>query len=213
MRAPDPAHQPRVPSSWPFWLMLWAEAGLFAGAIWSVGFWPVLAWTCATGALGALLLLRGGSSHLSALLELWQAPTGGARGLALARAHSGDILLRTLGAFALLMPGLLTDALGLALCLPAVRRQLLVTTGHRGPQRVRQRREVRDRPPTGEWRVPPPGSEGPFEGIQPVSPRSGGARVPTARVEVLPPEVAPHTPFDDSAPVVIEVRPSRRADR
>jgi UPF0716 protein FxsA len=174
-----------------------AELVLFVATVLLVGFWPVVAWTVASGVLGAALLLRHAPRDLPALLEVWQAPTGGARGLALARAESGDRLLRTLGAVWLLLPGLLTDAAGLALCIPPVRRQILLAMGHRGPQRVRRRNEVRNRPPTGEWSLPP---------------RAPGARTPTAPVDVLPPEVAPPTPFDDSAPVVIEVRPGRRRD-
>lgn len=200
MRAPDRTGPPQAggqPARWPLGLLVLAELGLFVAAALLVGVWPVVAWTVASGVLGAVLLLRHAPRDLPALLELWQAPSGGARGLALARAESGDRLLLTLGAVWLVLPGLLTDAAGLALCLPPVRRQVLLAMGHRGPQRVRRRNEVRNRPPTGEWSPPP---------------RAPGSRTPTAPVEVLPPEVAPPTPFDDSAPVVIEVRPGRRRD-
>ncbi len=178
----------------PLALAIIAELAVMVGAVMVIGGWPIVLWTLASGAAGAFLLVRNGPRDAFALLEFWHASSGGARGLALARADSGDGLLRSLGALALFLPGLLTDALGLALCLPPVRRRILLALGRRGPHRVSRRKEVRNRPPTGEWH----------------SVKATAGRRPSADVDVLPPEVAPPTPFDAAAPVVIEVRPTRR---
>ncbi len=184
----SPALPPRL--HWSLAAGALVELGLLLLALALFGAWPVGLWTVGSGLVGAALLLRNGARDVVALLELWYAPSGGARGLALARADSGDGVLRVAGAVGLLLPGLLTDALGLALCVPLVRRRIILALGRRGPHRVSRRNEVRNRP-SGEW-----------QSVR-EAPRA-------ARVDVLPPEVAPPTPFDAAAPVVIEVRPTRR---
>jgi UPF0716 protein FxsA len=191
----SPRSRPPEASSrhrWPLVAAVLAELCVLAAAVLAVGPWPVAIWTLATGAAGAVMLTRGGPRDVVALLEFWHASSGGARGLALAREDFGDGVLRAVASLALLMPGLVTDAVGLALLCPPVRRRILQALGRRGPVRVSRRNEVRNRPPTGEWQAP----------------RSQKA----SKVEVLPPEVAPPTPFDDAAPVVIEVRPVRRRE-
>ena len=103
----------------PFALLLFVlfplvEIGLFALAGDLIGVWPTVLLTVATSALG-LALLRG--QGLRAARTLAEGTTAPAPALA-------DAAGRSFAAFLLLLPGFLTDAIGLALLVPAIRRLL-----------------------------------------------------------------------------------------
>lgn len=143
-------------------LALWcvAEAAVFVAAAHVVGLgWTMLA-ELATTALGFALLKRTGAAAMLKLRAAFQgrlAP-GQSRGV-----DAIEGALAVLGALALVLPGFLSDLLGLALLAGVVRRRLatLIASGRFGrPGGVRVtvrrggaagRAEVLDLQP-GEWR-------------------------------------------------------------
>ncbi|MGE0724733.1 MAG: FxsA family protein [Alphaproteobacteria bacterium] len=98
----------------PLLLFPLAEIALFALAGRALGVWPTVALTVATSALGLILLRRQGLRAASLLAEGSVAPAP----------RVADAAGRSLGALLLVLPGFLTDAIGLLLLVPAIRRLL-----------------------------------------------------------------------------------------
>lgn len=101
-------------------LLAWplVEIGLFIELGGRLGLWPSLALVLASAALGLAVLRREGlqaQSQLRAALN----------GLRRPEAPLGDGALKMLAGVLLLLPGFLTDALGLLLLLAPLRRLLL----------------------------------------------------------------------------------------
>ena len=134
-------------------LVLWcvAEALIFAVAVHLFGLGPVLLAEFATGLIGIALLRRTGAAALIKLRAAFQGRGGGA-----------DVLdggLSILGALAVLLPGFLSDVVGLVLLSRPLRagaanwlrRRSFVVARSAGPDEARARPSVIDLDP-GEWR-------------------------------------------------------------
>ena len=110
---------------WAIAALILAEIALFVWVGGQIGVWAVLA-LVVLSALGGVLALRGRLGSLPALARGGAAP--------------GRLLvagaLSVVGAGLLILPGFLTDAMGLALLLPPVQRALIRALG-RGLERAR----------------------------------------------------------------------------
>jgi UPF0716 protein FxsA len=126
-----------------------AEIVLFVLVAISIGFlWALLA-VVATSSIGALMLRLGGGSHV----ERMKTVLGPQRVTALQSDSTGTMYL--LAALLLLIPGFITDAIGLLLLIAPLRRWLgglLLKAFTAGP--ARQRDGVVDLDPD-EWRQVP----------------------------------------------------------
>ena len=102
-------------------LILWSliEIGLFVVVGGAIGLLATLGVVLGSAMLGVWLIRERG---LGALSEL----RGGVRGAVLA-----EVGLTTLAGVMLIMPGLMTDALGLALLIPWVQRHVVLTLAGR----------------------------------------------------------------------------------
>lgn len=89
------------------------EIGLFVVIGGRIGVWPVLS-LIVLGALAGILLLRGRMARLPVLLRAGREP---------AQLLAGGVLT-ALGAFLLILPGFVTDILGLVLLLPPLQAWL-----------------------------------------------------------------------------------------
>lgn len=105
-------------------LLLWPllEIGLFVVVGGAIGLWSTLAVVLGTGVLGVALMRWQG---MGVLRDLQQ---NGAVDPISPIAHGALILL---GGFLLILPGFFTDALGLLLMIPLVRRGLIAALGPR----------------------------------------------------------------------------------
>jgi UPF0716 protein FxsA len=123
------------------------EIALFVLVSVLIGVLPAFALLVATSIAGAILLRRAGSGRLARL------KAAAAKGdISEVRANSGGILT-VLGGVLLLLPGFLTDILGLALLLPPVQRwvgRLLRNTVDRRARAAGGRPAVIDLE-CGEW--------------------------------------------------------------
>jgi UPF0716 protein FxsA len=130
-----------------------AEITLFVLISMAIGFLPALGLLVATSILGAVVLRRAGRGRLARL------KAAAAKGdISEVRANSGGILT-VLGGVLLLLPGFLTDILGLSLLLPPVQRWI---AGLLRQSVERRARAAGGRPAvidleSGEWeRMPEP---------------------------------------------------------
>lgn len=89
------------------------EIGLFVVIGGEIGLWPTLAWVVLT-ALAGIVILRLEASRGAMLIR------NGLTGAALQQGAPVNGLMRALAAVLLILPGFLTDALGLLLLLPPV---------------------------------------------------------------------------------------------
>ena len=89
------------------------EIGLFVVIGGEIGLWPTLAWVVLT-ALAGIVILRLEASRGAMLIR------NGLTGAALQQGAPVNGLMRALAAVLLILPGFLTDALGLVLLLPPV---------------------------------------------------------------------------------------------
>lgn len=96
-------------------LLAATELALLLLAAGSVGGWPVIFWCMATGLAGAAIVRAQGLALMARLAQRSEP--------ALPRAALEAALFALAGVL-MLVPGLLSDALGLALAVPAVRRRL-----------------------------------------------------------------------------------------
>lgn len=120
------------------WPML--EIGLFVGVGGAIGLWPTLAVVIGTALLGMTLIRRQG---LHVLREVQQ---GGAVDPISPLAHAA---LTVLAGILLILPGFFTDALGLLLLIPLVRRGVIAGFGAR--LNVRSFATGPRRSPTEDW--------------------------------------------------------------
>ena len=111
-----------------FLLALWlvGEALLFLLIVHLVGVGGAFLLGIATSLLGMALLKRAGKSALQTMRGRLNPSVGAPSGALL------DDTLATLGAIALLVPGFLSDVVGLALALPLVRDRIVGFVGRRG---------------------------------------------------------------------------------
>lgn len=122
------------------------EIALFVVVSALIGFLPAFALLVGTSVIGALVLRRAGSGRLA---RLKAAAAGGQ--IPELRANSG--VWTVLGAVLLLLPGFLTDILGVSLMLPPVQRWI----GKILRQSIERRSRASGRPAvidleSGEWR-------------------------------------------------------------
>jgi UPF0716 protein FxsA len=97
-----------------FVLVPLVEIGLFVTLGGWLGLWPTLAWVVLSAVLGLSVLRRQGRSAAEVLAER----------RALRHGALAEGALATLGAVLLVVPGFLTDGVGLVLLVPAVQRAL-----------------------------------------------------------------------------------------
>lgn len=104
------------------------EIGLFVEIGGAIGLWPTLAWVLLSAVLGVAILRSQGQ-------EVAMRLRGGLRGIdpLSPLAHGA---LRGLAAFLLILPGFLTDAMGLLLLLPPVRMALVAALARRVQMRA-----------------------------------------------------------------------------
>ncbi len=132
-------------AAWPL-----VEIGLFVVIGGRIGVWATLAWVVLSAVLGVLILRR-------------EARQGAVRlrgGMAALRAPGavGAGLFRGLAAVLLILPGFLTDALGLLLLLPPVQVALIAALARR--VRGMEAGAVRPDVVEGEWEEVPPDEAG-----------------------------------------------------
>lgn len=125
--------------------LVMAEVAIFLLLAWIFGSFAAVFALLATSALGMLVLARMGRRFAGRLAEVLAQ-----RGLGAADTRSGG-LLTTLGGLLLVLPGFITDCVGLALLVPAIQRRLIdrAPTGrHRPAKRVLEldRSQWRDLP-------------------------------------------------------------------
>ena len=121
-----------------------AEIALFLLLAAVIGWFWTLSLFVATSALGIFLLRRSGRRDLARIADALA--TDGLRGFSRDRQR----LARVLGAFLLVLPGLITDLAGAALFIPAVRRWAVRAIA-RPRQKPQSRESIIDLEP-GEWR-------------------------------------------------------------
>ena len=147
------------------------EIGLFVVIGGEIGLWPTLAWVVLT-ALAGIVILRLEASRGAMLIR------NGLTGAALQQGAPVNGLMRALAAVLLILPGFLTDFLGLLLLLPPVqyvlsaavmRRVTVVSAGLR-----QARPDMRDDVVEGEWEEVPP-----EEAIRISAPQDAGNRRPS----------------------------------
>ena len=100
------------------------EIGLFVTVGGWLGLWPTLAWVIGTGMLGVWVIRWQGERMGMSLRQ----GIGAARDPLSGAAHTGLIML---AAVLLILPGFLTDAVGLLLLIPAVRRGVIAAIAAR----------------------------------------------------------------------------------
>ena len=109
------------------WMIL--EALLFALVVKLVGVGGAILLGLLTSLIGVSTLKRAGASVMAKMRHAWRGRQGGAVGVR-------DESLATLGALALLLPGFLSDVVGLVLITPALRdvvaRRVATFLGTRG---------------------------------------------------------------------------------
>jgi UPF0716 protein FxsA len=132
-------------AAWPL-----VEIGLFVVIGGQIGVWATLAWVVLSAVLGVLILRREGRR-------------GAVRfrgGMAMLREPGaiGAGLMRGLAAVLLILPGFLTDALGLLLLLPPVQAVLIAALMRR--VQVRQAGARGAEVVEGDWEEVPPGESG-----------------------------------------------------
>ena len=124
-----------------------AELAIFVALVLKIGLLATLALMLATTALGIFLLRHAGRGQIA---QIRVGPDG------LAGAGGGSAVFVALGGIFLVLPGFLTDAVGLALLLPPVQRALRSALGRIFKEPSRD--DVVDLAPD-EWRetdAPPP---------------------------------------------------------
>jgi len=127
-----------------------AEVVAFLLVAWAIGFFPALGLMILTSAAGGVVLHRGGRSQIAqARVAVRQ------RGIADVAAQPGGVLV-ALGGILLLLPGFITDLLGLGLLVGPLRRWLGAAIGRviRSDGRPTGPRGVIDLGPD-EWRSVP----------------------------------------------------------
>lgn len=104
------------------------EIGLFVEVGGAIGLWATLLWTVVSVALGVAVTRDAGARTVKALNEAMS-------GLRDPNAPAADGALRLAAGILLILPGFLTDALGLLLLVPPLRALLLRRIGRgRSPQ-------------------------------------------------------------------------------
>lgn len=93
------------------------EIGLFVVIGGQIGLWPTLAWVVGTAVVG-VVILRMVAQRGAGLLR--NGLSGGLKGAAISAGAPVTGLMRGLAAVLLILPGFLTDALGILLLLPPV---------------------------------------------------------------------------------------------
>ena len=99
-------------------LLVLAEIALFVTVGGAIGLLPTLAIVLGTGVLGGMVLRAQGQKTLAQMADTVRGPGG-------ALATAGDGVLVALAGILLILPGFLTDAVGLILLLPPIRQALL----------------------------------------------------------------------------------------
>lgn len=127
-------------------LLPFAEVATFAAVVIAVGWLWALCLFLATTILGLALLRRSGRRDLDRMRDAWR--RDGLRALHLEGPGIGPML----GGILLVFPGFITDALGLLLLVPAIRRRLRARFARaRGERRARNSTAVVDLT-SKEWR-------------------------------------------------------------
>ena len=98
-----------------------AELAAFIAVVVKIGLLGALALVLATSCLGIFLLRRAGNGQIA---QIRVSPTGGVMG-----ATGGSGVFLALSGILLVLPGFLTDAMGLALLLPPVQRGVRAALG------------------------------------------------------------------------------------
>lgn len=125
-----------------------AELAVFIAVASAIGFLPAVGLVLATSFAGALVLRHAGGSHIARVRTAWDDGSF----TALQADSSGALVL--LAGILLLIPGFITDVLGLLLLLEPLRRGLGAALGRGGPSARTD--GVVDLPPE-EWRrIPDP---------------------------------------------------------
>lgn len=113
-----------------------AEVAVFLTIAWVFGSFVAVFALLATSGFGMLVLARMGRRLAGRLADLLSQGGLSQRGMGVAGARSGG-LLTTLGGLLLVLPGFITDCVGLALLVPAIQRRLIdrAPTGRPRPTR------------------------------------------------------------------------------
>ena len=122
-----------------------AEIAVFVAVAAHFGFLQAVAFTILTSALGFLVLQHAGRAQLAQFRS-----AVGDGGMTVFEAHAGS-LLTVLGGLLLILPGFITDAIGLLLLIPALRRWIAGAFGGAVARRTQQQTGVVDLDPE-EWR-------------------------------------------------------------
>jgi UPF0716 protein FxsA len=125
-----------------------AEIAVFVAVAAQIGVLQALGLTILTSALGVLVVRHAGSAQLTRLRS-----AVGDGGMTVFEAHAGS-LLTVLGGLLLVIPGFITDAIGLMLLIGPLRRWLAGTIGGAVTSRRPQQPGVVDLEPA-EWRQVP----------------------------------------------------------
>ncbi len=129
-----------------------AELAVFVLVASWIGFGWALLLVIATSALGAVVLRRAGGSHIE---RIRGALDDGPRRLAVFQADGIELLV-VLGGFLLLLPGFITDVIGLALLIPPVQRWIGARIDRAARRHAEQSTGVVDLEPE-DWRQMPDG--------------------------------------------------------
>ena len=147
-----------------------AEVAAFLLVVWAIGFFPAIALMILTSLAGGLVLRHAGLGQIAKIRGTMRQ-----RGIAGTAAGGGGLMF-TLGGILLLLPGFITDLIGLGLLVGPIRRQLGAAIGRAldTPRRPRDADAVIDLAP-GEWRdipdrEPPRQKRKPTGKSQPKSP-------------------------------------------
>lgn len=125
-----------------------AEIAVFVAVAAHFGFLQAVAFTILTSILGVLVLQHAGRAQLAQFRS-----AVGDGGMTVFEAHAGS-LLTVLGGLLLVLPGFITDAIGLLLLIPTLRRWLAGAVGGAVTRRTEQQTGVVDLDPD-EWRQVP----------------------------------------------------------